>query len=57
MRIVTEKFQDGLLIERITADFTPTDPPSMPTADALVAEPNVIRGPWGDLDTLKDRLP
>ena len=55
MRIVTEKFQDGLLVERVTADFTPTDPPSMPTA--LVTEPNVIRGPWGDLDTLKDRLP
>ena len=55
MRIITEKFQDGLLVERITADFTPTDPPSMPTADVLVAEPNVIRGPWGD--TLKDRLP
>ena len=57
MKLTTRRYSGGLLVEETIAeyDFTPTDPPSMPTA--LVTEPNVIRGPWGDLDTLKDRLP
>jgi len=50
MRYTVEKFENGLLVERVTYDV-----PELPQPKAaLVAEPNVIRGPWGDLI---DRLP
>ena len=59
MRIITERYEGGLLVERAIAEYDFTPPPDQPSASKTPESPSgvVVKGPWIDLDSLKNQLP
>ena len=59
MRIITERYEGGLLVERQIADFGDSPPPDQPSVSKTPESPAgvVVKGPWIDLDSLKNQLP